>query len=62
MIDGYHSVADRIEKNASKPKDILVRASRFALEEFDVNRIAKQYLDLEAYAIAIIRPPLEKKE
>jgi zinc protease len=28
----------------------------------DINRTAKQYLDLEAYAIAIIRPPSEKKE
>jgi zinc protease len=28
----------------------------------DVNRAAKRHLDLEAYAIAIIRPPMEKKE
>jgi predicted Zn-dependent peptidase len=28
----------------------------------DVNRAAKRYLDLESYAIAIIRPPSEKKE
>ena len=28
----------------------------------DVNRVAKQYFNLEAYAIAIIRPPLDKKE
>jgi len=28
----------------------------------DVNRAAKRYLDLEAYAIAIIRPPSDKKE
>jgi zinc protease len=28
----------------------------------DVHRVAKQYLNLEAYAIAIIRPPTEKKE
>jgi zinc protease len=28
----------------------------------DVNRTANRYLDLEAYAIAIIRPPSEKKE
>ena len=28
----------------------------------DVNRVAKQYLNLEAYALAIIRPPKEKKE
>ena len=33
-------VADRIEKDASKPKGMLVRASRFALEEFDANKIA----------------------
>jgi ribonucleoside-triphosphate reductase len=33
-------VADRIEKSASRPKSILVRASRFALEEFDANKIA----------------------
>ncbi len=28
----------------------------------DVNRVAKKYLNLEAYAIAIIRPPTDKKE
>jgi zinc protease len=28
----------------------------------DVHRVAKQYFNLEAYAIAIIRPPIEKKE
>jgi len=28
----------------------------------DVNRAARRYLDLEAYAIAIIRPPSERKE
>jgi len=33
-------VADRIEKKALKPKGVLVRTSRFALEEFDANRIA----------------------
>ncbi|HXX86921.1 MAG TPA: anaerobic ribonucleoside-triphosphate reductase [Candidatus Acidoferrum sp.] len=33
-------VADRIEKSSSKSKGMLVRASRFALEEFDANRIA----------------------
>lgn len=33
-------VADRIEKSASKSKGMLIRASRFALEEFDANRIA----------------------
>lgn len=33
-------VADRVEKKASKSKGMLVRASRFALEEFDANKIA----------------------
>jgi ribonucleoside-triphosphate reductase len=33
-------VADRIEKSSSKSKSMLVRASRFALEEFDANKIA----------------------
>ena len=33
-------VADRIEKRAFKPKGMLVRTSRLALEEFDANRIA----------------------
>ncbi len=33
-------VADRIEKKAFKPKILLVRASRSAIEEFDTNRIA----------------------
>jgi predicted Zn-dependent peptidase len=28
----------------------------------DVNRVAKKYFNLESYAIAIIRPPLDKKE
>jgi predicted Zn-dependent peptidase len=28
----------------------------------DVNRVAEKYFNLEAYAIAIIRPPLDKKE
>ena len=28
----------------------------------DVNRVAKEYFNLEVYAIAIIRPPVEKKE
>ena len=28
----------------------------------DVSRVAKKYLNLEAYAIAIIRPPMDKKE
>jgi len=33
-------VADRIEKSAYKPKNMLVRASRLAIEDFDANRIA----------------------
>ena len=37
-------VADRIERNASKPKGVLVRASRSALEEFDANRIASSLI------------------
>jgi ribonucleoside-triphosphate reductase len=33
-------VADRIDKKATKPKNILIRASRSAIEEFDSNKIA----------------------
>lgn len=33
-------IADRVDKRAAKSKRMLVRASRFALEEFDANRIA----------------------
>jgi ribonucleoside-triphosphate reductase len=33
-------VADEIEKKALRPKRVLVRTSRFTLEEFDANRIA----------------------
>jgi ribonucleoside-triphosphate reductase len=33
-------VADRVEQKASKSKTMLVRTSRFALEEFDANKIA----------------------
>jgi ribonucleoside-triphosphate reductase len=33
-------IADRIEKKAFKPKGMLVRTSRFALEDFDANKIA----------------------
>ena len=33
-------IADRVDKKALKPKGMLVRASRFALEDFDANRIA----------------------
>ena len=28
----------------------------------DVNRVAKRYFNLEGYALAVIRPPMEKKE
>jgi len=37
-------VADRIEKKALKPKSMLVRTSRFALEEFDANKIANSLI------------------
>jgi ribonucleoside-triphosphate reductase len=37
-------VADRVEKNAVKSKEILVRTSRSTLEEFDANRIANSLL------------------
>jgi ribonucleoside-triphosphate reductase len=37
-------VADRIEKKALKPKNMLVRTSRFALEEFDANKIANSLI------------------
>ncbi|MGA2309773.1 MAG: anaerobic ribonucleoside-triphosphate reductase [Candidatus Bathyarchaeia archaeon] len=33
-------VANRIDKKANKPKNILIRASRSAIEEFDPNKIA----------------------
>ena len=33
-------VADKIEKRAYKPKGMLVRTSKFSLEEFDANKIA----------------------
>jgi ribonucleoside-triphosphate reductase len=33
-------VADRIERKAQKPKTMLIRASRSAIEEFDANKIA----------------------
>ncbi|NWG10576.1 ArsR family transcriptional regulator [Candidatus Bathyarchaeota archaeon] len=33
-------VADRIDKKAFKPRGMPIRTSRFALEEFDVNKIA----------------------
>lgn len=32
-------VADKIERRSSKPREVLVRTSRFALEEFDANKI-----------------------
>ena len=28
----------------------------------DVHRVAQKYFNLEAYTLAIIRPPVEKKE
>lgn len=37
-------VADRVEKKASKPKGMLVRTSRFALEEFDANKITNSLI------------------
>jgi anaerobic ribonucleoside-triphosphate reductase len=37
-------VADRIEKKAFKPRGMLIRTSRFALEEFDANRIANSLI------------------
>jgi ribonucleoside-triphosphate reductase (formate) len=37
-------VADRVEKKASKQKGMLVRTSRFALEEFDANKIANSLI------------------
>ncbi|MEM3536553.1 MAG: anaerobic ribonucleoside-triphosphate reductase [Candidatus Bathyarchaeia archaeon] len=37
-------LADRIEKKALKPKTMLVRTSRFALEEFDANKIANSLM------------------
>ena len=33
-------IADRVEKNAQKPKTMLVRTSHSTLEEFDANKIA----------------------
>jgi anaerobic ribonucleoside-triphosphate reductase len=37
-------VADRIEKKAFRQKSMLVRTSRFALEEFDANKIANSLI------------------
>jgi len=37
-------VADRIEKRAFKSRELLVRTSRFALEEFDANRITNSLI------------------
>ena len=37
-------VADRVEKKASKPKGMLVRTSRSALEEFDATKIASSLM------------------
>jgi len=33
-------IADRIEKKAHKPRSMIVRTSRFTVEEFDANKIA----------------------
>jgi hypothetical protein len=32
------------------------------VSEEDVHRVAREYFKLEAYALAMIRPPTEKKE
>jgi anaerobic ribonucleoside-triphosphate reductase len=37
-------VADRVEKKALRPKGMLVRTSRLAVEEFDVNKIANSLI------------------
>jgi ribonucleoside-triphosphate reductase len=37
-------ITERIEKKASKPKGMLVRTSRSALEDFDANKIANSLL------------------
>jgi len=37
-------VAERIEKKAFKPKGMLVRTSKFTLEEFDVSKIANSLI------------------
>ena len=37
-------VAERIEKRAFKPKGLLVRTSKFTLEEFDVSKIANSLI------------------
>jgi anaerobic ribonucleoside-triphosphate reductase len=37
-------VADRVERKALKPKGMLVRTSRLALEEFDANKIANSLI------------------
>ena len=37
-------VAERIEKKAFKPKGLLVRTSKFTLEEFDVSKIANSLI------------------
>ncbi len=37
-------VADRVEKNALRHKGMLVRTSRFTLEEFDANKIANSLI------------------
>ena len=49
-------VADRVEKKAEKPRGMLVRTSRFTLEEFDANKIANSLIKE-----AKVPPELAKK-
>jgi ribonucleoside-triphosphate reductase len=49
-------VADRVEKKADKPRGMLVRTSRFTLEEFDANKIANSLIKE-----AKVPPELAKK-
>ncbi|MCW4031589.1 MAG: ArsR family transcriptional regulator, partial [Candidatus Bathyarchaeota archaeon] len=49
-------VADRVEKKAEKPRGMLVRTSRFTVEEFDANKIANSLIKE-----AKVPPELAKK-
>ncbi len=49
-------VADRVEKKADKPRGMLVRTSRFTLEDFDANKIANSLIKE-----ANVAPELAKK-
>jgi anaerobic ribonucleoside-triphosphate reductase len=49
-------VADRVEKKADKPRGMLVRTSRFTLEEFDANKIVNSLIKE-----AKVPPELAKK-